>query len=320
MHPRAALQRLWWGVLAYTLFVILFGAVVRITGSGAGCGQHWPTCQGEIAPLPSSVEMAIEFTHRLTSGLSMLLLFGCAAYTFVVLPRPHPARRVALLSCVFMIFEAALGARLVLLGLVGQNDTAPRAVIMALHLLNTSALVATMLACVRAVSGEGPRDLGLRFTRSQVAWWVGTLSLLILSATGAVTALGDTLYPVSASEGARVVAQAADSGSHFLERLRGFHPILALLGGGYLFAVAYRLEHGARMRPWLIALVLAQLGAGVINIGLSAPGWLQVLHLALANLLWMAWLWAWFDAAQPSARLADSGGFAKRAARQRGAF
>src|SRR5690606_15542988 len=109
--------------LGYTLLVILFGAVVRITGSGAGCGQHWPTCHGEVAHLPSSVETMIGLTHRVTSGLSLLLVVGVAVLCFRVSAPRDPLRKYALASVGFMLLEAAIGAVLVLLELVGRNDS-----------------------------------------------------------------------------------------------------------------------------------------------------------------------------------------------------
>src|SRR5690606_40727691 len=96
-----------WLCAGYTLFVVLFGAVVRITGSGAGCGQHWPTCHGEVAHLPSSIETAIELTHRVTSGLSLILVVGVSALCFRVSAPRDPMRKYALASVAFMLLEAA---------------------------------------------------------------------------------------------------------------------------------------------------------------------------------------------------------------------
>ncbi|MFN8454080.1 MAG: COX15/CtaA family protein [Anaerolineae bacterium] len=65
-----------WTVLAYNLAVILWGAFVRASGSGAGCGSHWPLCNGEVIPRTPQMETLVEFTHRLTSGLALLLVIG----------------------------------------------------------------------------------------------------------------------------------------------------------------------------------------------------------------------------------------------------
>jgi len=80
--PSPALRRFAWGVLAYFIAVILWGTLVRATGSGAGCGNHWPLCNGVVIQHSASVNTMIEFTHRLTSGLSFFAVVGLLAWTF----------------------------------------------------------------------------------------------------------------------------------------------------------------------------------------------------------------------------------------------
>src|SRR5262249_50207435 len=133
--PRRGFTRLAWGVLAYTVAVVLFGAVVRITGSGAGCGQYWPTCQGEIVHLPKTLATAIELSHPLTSGLALVLVVGVALVARRRFPGGHPTRWFANAAVVLMIAEALVGAALVLLALVGQNGSTARAAVMAVHLV-----------------------------------------------------------------------------------------------------------------------------------------------------------------------------------------
>lgn len=279
--------------------MILFGAVVRITGSGAGCGQHWPSCHGEIAHLPQTTETLIEQTHRVTSGLSMLVVFGLCWWTFRQHPRGHLARRAAAWASAFMIIEALVGAGLVLLELVGQNDSATRAVVMALHLVNTSALTFAMLVAAWAWQVSRPR---LAWKGAHMGWaWLGAFLLVVVSAAGAITALGDTLYPVAADVGPVSVAdQTQVPGSHFLERLRGVHPLLALATAVYLLWAAPRLAPSVS-RVWVPVLVLLQTFVGVLNIWLSAPGWMQVIHLGFANLLWLSWMWGLLSEAQRAA-------------------
>jgi heme A synthase len=291
----------------YTIFVILFGAVVRITGSGAGCGQHWPTCHGEIAHLPKSLETFIELGHRLTSGLSMLLVFALAVWTFRVLPRGHAARRAAVWSSVFMMSEALLGAALVLLALVGQNDSVSRALVMALHLVNTSALLLAMVSAAWACRSLERRELFL-FTRPQSSsgaaasraqslfldnhgYWFGALLIVLVSAAGAVTALGDTVYPVGERASLEVAAELINTDAHFLEHVRGFHPIFASM------AACFWIAFGARVPgTWgrvIVSLTVIQVMIGLVNIYLRAPGYMQVVHLAFANALFLAWVMAW---------------------------
>lgn len=304
----ARLKFAWGAALIYTVVVVLFGAVVRITGSGAGCGQHWPTCHGEITHLPQSVETLIELTHRITSGLSLLLVVGLTVFTFRVQPAGHGARRAAVWTCVFFVIESLVGAALVLLRFVGENDSVGRAVIMAVHLVNTCLLLGVMVLTKQAQLWPASQRFEL-FSR-RLSWaWVGVITLLVISATGAVTALGDTLYPVSPDQSALIVVQSgADSGVHFLERVRGVHPLLALLGAGLLTWCALQLKKPSRWRAAVFWLLVIQLHAGMINVVLSAPGWMQVVHLALANALWLAWVLYVLEVAQERGSTVADGG------------
>jgi heme A synthase len=283
----------WSAGLLYTVLVILFGAVVRITGSGAGCGQHWPTCQGEIAHLPQSVETLIEFSHRLTSGLSMVLVGGLTWLSFRRFGAAHPVRRAAVAACVLIAVEALIGAALVLLRYVGNNDSMGRAVIMALHLLNTLALTGAMGWAALGWQRPATRLVARSPVAGPLA--LGAFGIVLVAASGAVTALGDTLYPVvSGTSAGDVVVQTASQGAHFLERLRGVHPLLAVgVGFGLLWLGPWVATRAPAARPWARAVSVAvwsQLGLGLLNVWWSAPGWLQVVHLAAALGLWLSWV------------------------------
>src|SRR5579859_5928934 len=99
-------RRFAWGVLGYNILVILWGAYVRASGSGAGCGSHWPLCNGEVVPAAKTIEQAIEFTHRLTSALAVMSAAALWLWSFRVFPRGHRGRKTAALSIVFLIMEA----------------------------------------------------------------------------------------------------------------------------------------------------------------------------------------------------------------------
>jgi cytochrome c oxidase assembly protein subunit 15 len=287
-----------WVVLAYTFAVIVFGAWVRISGSGAGCGQHWPTCHGEVVHLPESIETMIELTHRVTSGLSLVMAIGLLFWGMARFPRPSLVRRGVGLAMVFMIFEALIGAGLVLLELVGRNDSISRAVVMAIHLSNTCFLTGAMTMAAWAAPGHPP----LRWKGHASTLLIGGLiGIVLVSMSGAVTALGDTLYPV---EGEWV---ATSTGAHFLQRMRVVHPLLAIGVALYLLWIAIALPlqpSGDRLRKIANAcagLVVAQLCAGVVNIMLSAPGWMQLVHLALATLVWIGFVLLTLEAGAASA-------------------
>ncbi|HEX9001707.1 MAG TPA: COX15/CtaA family protein, partial [Blastocatellia bacterium] len=71
-----------WLVVAYNLMVIVWGAYVRASKSGDGCGSHWPLCNGEVIPLAPTVKTLVEFSHRLSSGLALLLTVVLVVWAF----------------------------------------------------------------------------------------------------------------------------------------------------------------------------------------------------------------------------------------------
>jgi len=287
--PRFAIYS--WGVVGYTLMVIVWGAYVRASGSGAGCGNHWPLCNGQVLPQSGQIETLIELAHRLMSGLSLLLIIGLVIWAFRAFPRRNPIRYVAVLSLVFILTEALIGAVLVRAELVAGNASMSRAVVMSIHLVNTFALMAFLTLTSWWASGKS----AIKFRGQGLVIWLLGLALigtLILAVSGAIAALGDTLFPSESL--AAALSQDMSPAAHFLIRLRLWHPFLALAVGSIVLIVAGLANH---MRPsvWvkramfmLIALVLIQLGAGLLNVFLLAPIWLQLVHLLLADLLWIA--------------------------------
>ncbi len=280
-----------WFVLFYNLLVILWGAYVRATGSGAGCGSHWPLCNGQMVPRAPQLETLIEFAHRLTSGVSLILVVILVVWAFRAFPRRSPVRLAAVWSGVFIITEALLGAGLVLFGLVADNDSLARAISMSLHLVNTLLLLAALVLTAWWASGghaarvEGSRGLvwALRF---------GWLLSILLGVSGAIAALGDTLYPATSL--AQGIQQEFSITANLLVRLRVLHPVLAVGIGVYLIVVA-RAARGQSPQPaadrlakLLTVLVIVQLIAGAINVLLLAPVWMQLVHLLLADLVWLA--------------------------------
>jgi heme A synthase len=279
-----------WVILAYTVVVILWGAYVRATGSGAGCGSHWPLCDGRVIPRAEQVETIIEFTHRLTSGFLGLLVVAMFIWAFRAYPRGHIVRRGAALSLVFVITEGLIGAGLVLFELVAYNDSIARTVWIAAHLINTFLLLAFLT--LTAWWASGSRVLQLR-NQGAAGWLlgIGFLGMLILGASGAITALGDTLFPAgSLAEGIR---QDFSPTAHFLIRLRLWHPVLGIALGLYLIW-ASTLVSAMRPSPNTIlfsralkVLFVIQLVAGALNVYLLAPIWMQLLHLLLADVVWI---------------------------------
>jgi cytochrome c oxidase assembly protein subunit 15 len=280
-------------VLGWNLAVILWGAFVRATGSGAGCGAHWPLCNGEVVPRAPSVAMMIEFTHRAMSGIALLLVLLLALRVFRDRPKGHPARRAAAGSVFFILTEAAVGAGLVLFRLVAADESAARAFVMAGHLANTFLL----LACLTLTAHWCATDEPLRREAVARLGWtlgLGAAGLVVVAKSGAVAALGDTLYPARSVLGG--LAQDVSPTAHFLVQLRVAHPVLAVAGVLLVAFGASRVlqatdDDRARRLAWVASgLALLQLALGLLNVALLAPIWLQIVHLLGADLLWIVFV------------------------------
>jgi heme A synthase len=284
------LARFAWAVLAYNVAVIVWGAYVRATGSGAGCGAHWPLCNGQVIPKTERVATLIEFSHRLTSGLALVMVVALFIWTWRVCRRGHPARSAAALSLFFMLSEAAVGAGLVLFRLVADNASFARAMFLAAHLVNTFTLLACLTTTAWWLSGGARLQLEDNWRRaSSIALLCA--GVLVASTSGAVAALGDTLYPASSlSEGLWADLSVT---SHVLIRLRVLHPVRAVVAALALIASVPRLAHGQgpgarRFARSVSTLAILQLTLGVLNVFLLAPIWLQLLHLLTADAVWVA--------------------------------
>lgn len=284
------LARFAWAVLVYNLGVIAWGAYVRATGSGAGCGAHWPLCNGEVVLRAPAVETLIEFSHRATSGLALLSVVVLFVWARRVTAPGHPVRRGAALSVAFMLSEAALGAGLVLFQLVANDASAARAFAVGAHLLNTFLLLAALTLTVFWASGGAKLHLAPR--KGIVPLGVGAVALLLVSVAGGITALGDTLFP----SGSLVEGLSADlsATSHMFVRLRTIHPILAVMVAVYLMTSVWQIagdsSRGRSLARIVTALLAIQLAAGAVNVALLAPVWLQLVHLLLADLVWIAYV------------------------------
>ncbi|NJK80443.1 MAG: heme A synthase [Chloroflexaceae bacterium] len=285
--------RLFWfasATLLYTLGVILWGAFVRATGSGAGCGSHWPLCNGEIIPRAPQVATLIEFGHRITSGLALVLVVVLFIWALRVLPRGDMGRRGTWWVLFFMITESLVGAALVLMELVGDNSSVHRAIWMAAHLVNTFFLMGALTLTCWWLAGGG-RLYIRRHGLLSAGLGLGLFGLLWLGMSGAIAALGNTLYPsASLLHG---LQQDFSPTAHVLIRLRIFHPLIAAVVGIYILGLAVFIDYrvltmrSMRLVRSLVMLFGIQVLVGIVNVALLAPVWLQVTHLLLANLIWI---------------------------------
>ena len=293
----ANLVRYAWFILVFNVGVIVFGAFVRATGSGAGCGRSWPTCLPASGAAAES-ERAIELWHRRSAGVALALVVVLAVLVWRSTARGSLARTGAGLAVVAIVGEALIGAMIVLAEWVADDTSVARAVSVPLHLVNTLFLLAALTLTIFWLSGG--RGLSFRADKGlSRAVVLGGVALVLLAATGAVTALADTLFPKLAGAG-------GSAGEHFLTDLRVVHPILAVLGAAIGWWAASRSQRGrgaaARALPVLVGLMLL---TGLVNIALGVPVWMQLVHLALADALWIAYVFASAEALQASAATAS---------------
>ncbi len=288
MHSR--FTRFAWFLLAYNLAVVAWGAYVRASGSGAGCGNHWPLCNGEVMPQSPQIKTIIEFTHRLTSGLDGLLIIALVWLAFRIFPAGHVVRKAAVWSLALVISEGLFGAAIVKLGHVAGNASTARGYTLALHLCNTMFLLASIALTAwysteRPVKPEAERKIDWMLI-------VAAIGILVAGATGAITALGDTLFKsATLAEGMR---QDLSEFAHPFVRLRVFHPALALIPAaligmfcGAVLAAENPSANLKRLSYLLIGLVALQVLMGIMNLVMLAPVPLQILHLLGADLLWI---------------------------------
>jgi cytochrome c oxidase assembly protein subunit 15 len=280
-----------WAVLGYNLAVVAWGAFVRATGSGAGCGKHWPMCNGEVVPRDPATATIVEFTHRAMSGVALLLVVALVVWAIRAFPVSHPARKAAWASLGLMILEALVGAGLVLFGWVAKDTSFARGWVMGVHLTNTFLL----LGALALTADWSARPGGMRFAERGVlagALWLAFVTVLLAGVTGAIAALGDTLFP--ATSFAQGLEQELSTEAHVLLRLRILHPLAAVVAAAVLLFVArlaFRHRPDARVRRAALSLALlvaAELLVGVVNVALLAPVWLQLVHLLVADLAWIA--------------------------------
>jgi heme a synthase len=258
------IARFAWFVVFYNILVIVWGALVRASGSGAGCGSHWPLCNGQIIPVSPGFHTIIEFTHRMMVGGSTLLVLALLVWSFRATVKGHAARAFAVVST---------------------------------HLGNTLLLMAALTLTARFLS-TGQRWADLPITRRLIGIIEGLVTTIFVGITGSIAALGDTLFPAPTLRAS--VAQDLAAGSPMLLRLRIVHPALALVAALFALWLAAQSrravpdcspeQHTGRIRlaNLLLILLALQFALGIADVLLLAPAWLQLLHLLGADLFWIA--------------------------------
>lgn len=293
-------------LLVYTLLVILWGAWVRISHSGDGCGASWPLCNGQVVPEATHAKTWVEFAHRMMSGLFGILIVILFFYGRRVFPRTDATairlRGALLASLIFTISEALLGAKLVLAGLVTENDSILRLIVMSLHHINSLLLSGSVALVVLFASGivsdtslnskEQQKQLGPRLRLTLL------LLFVLVAITGGFAALSSTLFPSSSLLGG--LQEDFSESAHYLLRLRLSHPILAtLVGGGiallfWLRSQKAELSTAVRKATLQVSLMfIVGIVFGYLTLFSLSPVWMKLVHLLFAHMMWIFLLrWA----------------------------
>jgi len=283
-----------WFVLGYNVLVILWGVFLRASKSGDGCGQHWLTCQGEILPSAPELKTVIEFSHRLTTGPAFIFVLLLLVWAFRRFDKGHPVRKAAAVSFAFIVTEVLIGAVLVLTGNTAEAVTAERPFLAIGHLINSFLLIGS-LTLTAWFAGES-KSISFGADRRPIIFLaVGVVAILLVGTSGSVAALSSMLFPsASLAEG---ISKDFSAASNVLLRLRLSHPILSILTSVYLIFVAGWLKarsgNEAGVARWsniLSLVVLMQVAFGAATLLTLAPIVMQVGHLFLADLLWIAFV------------------------------
>jgi cytochrome c oxidase assembly protein subunit 15 len=285
-----ALRRFAWFVLLYNVADILWGGVVTATGSGAGCGDQWPLCQGAAIPQAPQFHTMVEFTHRLMSGGALILVAALLIWTWRATRKGHLARWAAGIALLLILNEAFLGALLVTVAAHSASQ-ATSVFLFSCHLTNTLllmaalALTAEFLSEGRSRSTTALRRGGLLFPT------LGILTTLLVGISGALVALGDILYP--SSHVLEAIRRDFSLSAPLLLRLRWIHPASAILAGAFiswLLGQSFRRTAPSKQRALGIAVLAAlivQFLLGIFDVLLQAPTWLRIAHLLGADAFWI---------------------------------
>jgi heme a synthase len=265
--------------------------VVRATGSGNGCGDHWPLCNGQVIPIHPRLATVIEYTHRMMSGPSELpLIVLLLVWVFRGTVQRHLARGFAIAGLVLTLTEGLLGALLVKLGLTATSTSPLRPPMLALHLSNTLLLLGSLALTAHFLGSKTAMLRGAVQFKHNVPAIVGLLAAMVIGVTGSLAALGDTLFPSTSLRSALTADFSASS--EWLIRLRILHPASAIVAGAFILWLLWRAVFAARdgehrkLGLWLAGLLGFQFLLGGLDVLLRAPVWMQVLHLAGADAFW----------------------------------
>jgi len=282
------LKRLSQAALALAFVQIVFGAIVRITGSGMGCGDHWPKCNGQWFPPHDRLDLIIEITHRyLAFGLSLiiaaLVIKAFASRRLAGVSGPGGILRPAAVAAALVVAAALLGAVTVRLAL--------NPLVVAGHLTIAMTLLAVLAVALFRAGGLGAAsDLAGGSQRARRSSVIAVGLALATLALGALTAnLPDAASSCTGFPHCRTItADGAALAVHIT------HRIVAFLLFGHLLGIAISTAKRGDPRAVVSAARIA-FGAALVQVLVAAamiemrfPAFLRSLHQAGGTFVWLA--------------------------------
>jgi len=288
--------RLAWTAATFTYLLIILGAIVRITGSGLGCGEHWPLCNGKLLP-PLDLPTMIEYGHRLAAAAVSGLVTALAAYAWWLRqgagsPKGVPdgpgercsPDRTAYVALGLLVVQVLLGAVTV------ERSLRPWTVI--LHLGTAMLLLATLIVAARVTPGTtltpgaSPGNTDPPITPGSRPGLVGFVLLALSFVTVLFGALTANLGAATACLGFPLCNGQVVPAGNYLQHIHWVHRLLAYTLFGYVWWWALRRR--TRGPWWVVALITLQVAvaAAMVLLGLPAP--LQATHVAVGAAVWAA--------------------------------
>lgn len=275
-------------LLGYTLVIILWGAFVRISGSGDGCGEHWPLCEGMLIPsgsLETHLATWIEYFHRVKSGLYGFFILAAVFVTFRLFPKATLPRKIIVFTFGFTTLEALIGAALVLFGWVDQNESVARVLMMSVHLMNTFCLLGSLVFLY--FSTKNPEVTRLNAGPYKKDFVIAVFIFFLMAITGSWAAFSSTLFP-SESLASGVLADFSADSSWFM-KIRVFHPLVTTLSALILFvySLKWKKNFKSSIPCYFPNVIVIAFIVGWMTLLSLSPTWLKLSHLLLTDTLWI---------------------------------
>jgi len=266
---------------------VVFGAIVRISGSGMGCGDHWPDCYGSFTPAHNGANLLVEISHRYGAAALSLAIVALAVAAWVKrrepgVGGPGGVLRAALLAVVLVIVAALFGAVTVKLAL--------HPMVVVTHLAIAMALLAVLVVAVARAGGLGSLAVAERSDRTFRAGIAAAGLTFLALVLGALTA--NTPGAPVACQGFPWCTVIAERGAPLA--IQVWHRIVAFLLFGHVVGLSLGVNKRAEPRPiraatWTaLGIVTLQIVVAAAMVEMQLPASLRSIHQAIGTALWIS--------------------------------